>query len=152
MGGLSLEIARTHLKACDPTYTTRSWGDVMDAIMSTKEGETLVRWQVAIQDRPFDLIRHLPLVQTRPEHFQEVLQKGTVSTNVYLRRLHNFALDMQWILAAVLPKRQAVFDQGHTVGALAKALYPDGIEIGEGVLDPEETVRLTDKARPSPQC
>jgi len=42
--------------------------------------------------------------------------------------------------------QQAVFDQGHEVGQLAKQLYPDGIEIGEGVLDLEETVRLTDQA------
>jgi integrase len=106
LGGLSLEIARTYLKACDPSYTTRTWQHVMDSILSAKSGETLVRWKMAVQDRPFDLIRHMHLVETRPEHFQEVLQKGTVSTNVYLRRLHNFALDMQWILAAVLPKRQ----------------------------------------------
>jgi hypothetical protein len=38
--------------------------------------------------------------------------------------------------------QQAVFDQGHEVGALAKQLYPDGIEVGEGVLDLEETLRL----------
>jgi len=30
---------------------------------------------------------------------------------------------------------QAIFDQGHTVGAWAKRLYPDGIEIGPGVTD-----------------
>jgi integrase len=106
LGGLSLEIARTYLKACDPTYTTRTWGHVMDAIMSTKEGETLVRWKMAAQDPAFAMIRKMTLVQTRPEHFLEVLQQGTVSTNVYLRRVHNFALDMQWALAPVLPKRQ----------------------------------------------
>jgi hypothetical protein len=31
------------------------------------------------------------------EHFLRVLAVGTVSTNVYLRRLHNFALDMGWL-------------------------------------------------------
>lgn len=29
-----------------------------------------------------------------------------MSTNVFLRRLHNFALDMDWALKAVIPKRQ----------------------------------------------
>jgi len=43
LGGLSLEIARTYLKACDPSYTTRTWKHVMDAILPTKNGETLVR-------------------------------------------------------------------------------------------------------------
>ncbi len=41
---------------------------------------------------------------------------------------------------------QAVFDQGHEVGALAKQMYPDGQEVGEGVLDLEETLRLTQAA------
>lgn len=30
--------------------------------------------------------------------------------------------------------KQAVFDQGHRIGALAKSLYPDGIEVGEGIV------------------
>ena len=29
-----------------------------------------------------------------------------MSTNVYLRRMHNFALDMNWLPASVIPKRQ----------------------------------------------
>ena len=33
-----------------------------------------------------------------PAHFLKVLELGgTVSTNVYLRRIHNFALDMNWL-------------------------------------------------------
>ena len=43
-------------------------------------------------------------------------------------------------------QQQAVFDQGHEVGALAKELYPDGVEVGEDVTDLEETVRLTREA------
>jgi hypothetical protein len=31
--------------------------------------------------------------------------------------------------------QQAIFDQGHEVGAWAKRLYPDGIEVGEGVVE-----------------
>jgi hypothetical protein len=41
---------------------------------------------------------------------------------------------------------QAIFDQGHEVGALAKKLFPDGIEIGAGVTDLDETIRLTKQA------
>jgi hypothetical protein len=39
--------------------------------------------------------------------------------------------------------RQAIFDQGHEVGALAKKLFPRGVEVGDGVLDLDETLRLT---------
>jgi hypothetical protein len=42
--------------------------------------------------------------------------------------------------------QQAIFDQGHEVGELAKSLFPDGIEIGEGITDLEETLRLTKEA------
>jgi hypothetical protein len=42
--------------------------------------------------------------------------------------------------------QQAIFDQGHAVGELAKSLYPDGIEIGKDITDLEETIRLTQEA------
>jgi hypothetical protein len=40
---------------------------------------------------------------------------------------------------------QAIFDQGHEVGALAKKLYPDGIEVAEGIVDHEKAVEHTQK-------
>jgi integrase len=46
------------------------------------------------------------VLETRAEHFLRVLEAGKVSTNVYLRRIHNFALDMNWLPWPVLPKRQ----------------------------------------------
>ena len=36
----------------------------------------------------------------------KVLRRGTVSTNVYLRRLHNFCTDMNWLPWTLIPKRQ----------------------------------------------
>ena len=41
---------------------------------------------------------------------------------------------------------QAVFDQGHEVGSVAKKLFPEGIEVGQGVTDLAETIRLTKDA------
>ena len=34
------------------------------------------------------------------------MERGKVSTNVYLRRIHNFALAMNWLPVPVIPKRQ----------------------------------------------
>jgi hypothetical protein len=34
------------------------------------------------------------------------MNAGTVSTNIYLRRLHNFAIDMGWLLAPIIPRRK----------------------------------------------
>jgi len=41
---------------------------------------------------------------------------------------------------------QAIFDQGHDVGSLAKQMFPDGIEVGAEVRDLNETIRLTKTA------
>ena len=35
-----------------------------------------------------------------------MLQAGTISTNVFLRRIHNFALDLGWLPWPVIVKRQ----------------------------------------------
>jgi len=41
---------------------------------------------------------------------------------------------------------QAIFDQGHEVGNLAKKLFPTGVEVGHGVDDLDEVLRLTEQA------
>jgi hypothetical protein len=78
----------------------------MDELVKLKKNQTQHRWQTAIKDHAFDGIRQLPLLETRPEHFFRVLGTGKVSTNVYLRRIHNFAVDMSWLPWPVLPKKR----------------------------------------------
>ena len=59
-----------------------------------------------MKEKPFDGIRNHRLIDTQGEHIIATLKSGTVSTNVFLRRLHNFALDLQWLPAPLLPKHQ----------------------------------------------
>ncbi len=47
-----------------------------------------------------------PCLSTTPDLLLAVLKKGTVSTNVYLRRIQNFALDMGWLPWPILRKKQ----------------------------------------------
>ena len=103
---VNLHIARAYLAASDPQIATRNWQFVMEEMVKLKKGETQHRWQTAIKDKAFDLIRHLPVLETRPENFLRVLETENVSTNVYLRRIHNFALDMTWLPWPVIVKRQ----------------------------------------------
>ena len=103
---INLQIARAYLVAADPQISTRNWQHVMDELVKLKKDSTEHRWQTAIKDHAFDSIRRLPLLETRPEHLLRVLEAGKVSTNVYLRRLHNFALDMSWLPWPVLPKKR----------------------------------------------
>ena len=42
--------------------------------------------------------------------------------------------------------QQAIFDQGHEVGALAKQMYPDGVEVGQGITDFDGAIRTTKQA------
>jgi hypothetical protein len=71
-----------------------------------KAGPTLDRWTRAMQDHAFDSIRQRTILETRAEHFLRVLEAGTISTNVFLRRLQNFALDMSWLPWPILPKKR----------------------------------------------
>ncbi len=103
---VNLQIARAYLAASDPQIATRNWQFVMNELVKLKKDQTQHRWQTAIKDKAFDSIRHQPLLETRPEHFLRVLESEKVSTNVYLRRIHNFALDMTWLPWPVLAKKR----------------------------------------------
>jgi hypothetical protein len=46
------------------------------------------------------------IIETQGELMLKILQMGTVSTKVYLRRLHNFCVDMNWLPWPLIAKRQ----------------------------------------------
>jgi integrase len=104
--GISLGLAKVYLNATDPKLASRTWQDVMGHIVASKTDETRRRWDVAIKDKNLDRIRNVKVAETRPEHFDRALADGKVSTNVYLRRIHNHALGMDWLLKPVLPRLQ----------------------------------------------
>jgi integrase len=103
---LNLRIAQAYLAGADPHMTKRTWAELMAEYARTKSEKNRLRYERAIKEKAFDLIRGRPLIDTRPEHFLRVLQAGTVSTNNYLRRFHNFALNLSWLPWPVLPKAQ----------------------------------------------
>ena len=103
---LNLQIAQAYLSASDPEAGTRTWQRVMEIMGQSRQGPTLARWQSATKDAAFDLLRNTPLLATRPEQIFAVLKAGTVSTNIFLRRMHNFALGMGWLPRPVIPRKQ----------------------------------------------
>src|SRR5580658_5482223 len=103
---MNLSLARVYLRHSDPLVTTCTWQNVLDEIISLKTGPTQDRWKSAAKDKAFDLIRDRVLIETQAEHLLAVLRSGTVSTNAFLRKVHNFALDMNWLPAIVIPRRQ----------------------------------------------
>jgi hypothetical protein len=103
---MNLSLARVYLRHSDPMVSIRTWQHVLDAIIQIKSGPTQTRWQSAAKDKAFNLIRGRILIETQAEHLLEVLKVGTVSTNAFLRKVHNFAIDMNWLPATVIPRRQ----------------------------------------------
>lgn len=103
---INRQIARAYLAVGDPQITRRTWRDVLAEIIKLKHDATQERWITASKDQAFELIRELPIFETQADHFLRVLERGRVATNVFLRRIHNFALDMGWLPWPVLPKKQ----------------------------------------------
>src|SRR5262245_57491353 len=87
---INLQIARAYLAVSEPGVATRTWQTAMDELVRLKNGETQRRWRIATQDKAFDGLRGVVILETRSEHFLRTLEQGKVSTNVYLRRIHNF--------------------------------------------------------------
>jgi integrase len=105
---LNQRMAHVYLAGSDPDALTRTWEDVTDAIIASKPAgsDSRYRWTTASKDTAYGLIRVKPLLSTTPDLLLAVLKKGTVSTNVYLRRIQNFALDMGWLPWPILRKKQ----------------------------------------------
>ena len=59
-----------------------------------------------MSEKKLDPIQELPLIETRPEHFLDVIREDTSSTNIFLRRLHGLAAGMKWLPWLVLTSRQ----------------------------------------------
>ena len=78
----------------------------MDEVAKLKHGDTQERWNRAMREQPFDRIRTRAVLDTQPEHFIAVLDAGKVSTNIFLRRLQNAAVDFGWLPAPLIPRRQ----------------------------------------------
>jgi integrase len=103
---LNLQIAKAYLAGTDNGIQTRTWQQAIEAVTATKQGANQYRWQTAAKDKAFAIIRDRVIIETQGETLLEVLKAGTVSTNVFLRRLHNFCVDMNWLPWPLIPKRQ----------------------------------------------
>ena len=103
---INRQIGMAYLSGSDPALVERVWQDVMEDIIKDKTGPTLHRWKTAIKDSAFDHIRNQIVVTTQAADLKAVLRRGTISTNVYLRRLQNHCLDMGWLPTRILPKKQ----------------------------------------------
>ena len=103
---LNLQIAKAFLAGTDNGITTRTCQHDIDTLTGTKPGASRERWLRVVRDRALAPLQPRVIIETRAEVLLRVLQSGTVSTNVYLRRLHDFCADMNWLPWPLIPKRQ----------------------------------------------
>lgn len=100
-------LGQTYLAGSDPKALSRTWQDVLTAIIASKipGSDNQHRWISVSKDHAFKPLLTVPLLKTTPEQLLQVVNKGTVSTNVFLRRIQNFALDMGWLPWPILRKK-----------------------------------------------
>lgn len=103
---LNLSLARAYLAGHDPAMMSRTWTTVMEQTSHHGRPATQERYQRAGRDKAFDLIRDKPLIQTTADDLLRVLRAGGRCTNHFLRRLHNLALGLGWILSPILHPKQ----------------------------------------------
>src|SRR5258706_8744315 len=102
---LNLQIAKAYLAGTDSGVSSRTWQNALDAVIDTKHGSTRDRWRRAAKETALDLIRDRVIIETQAQHLLACLKAGTVSTNVHLRKLHNFCLSMNWLPWPLIPRR-----------------------------------------------
>ena len=103
---LNLQIAKAYLSGTDSSVNTRTWQSAIESLTNSKSGANQHRWRIAARDKAFAPLLPRVIIETPGELLLNVMQAGTVSTNVYLRRLHNFCVDMNWLPWPLVPKRQ----------------------------------------------
>jgi len=94
---LNLQIARAYLAGSDSGVATRTWAMALEALIQTKKGSTRDRWVRAGRDQALtDLLPRI-IMETRAEEVLAAVARGKVSTNIQLRKLHNYCVGMTWL-------------------------------------------------------
>jgi integrase len=103
---LNLQIAKAYLAGTDNGVTTRTWRHAIESLTDTKLGANQERWLRVVKDRALAPLLPQVIIETKGEALLNAMHAGTISTNVFLRRLHNFCVDMNWLPWPLIPKRQ----------------------------------------------
>ena len=99
-------MAKAYLAGRSPQLGTRTWDAVMVALEKRGRESTQERCARAMKSEPFSLLRKIPLIETDSQLFLDVLhhKRAGTSTNAWLRALHNFALNLGWLLSPVMAR------------------------------------------------
>jgi hypothetical protein len=103
----NLQKARIYLAASDAAVATRTWQTALGAVIASKPkgSQNRHRWETFSKDQAIGPLLDRVILETRAEDLLNVLNEGMVSTNVFLRRLHNFCIGMGWLPWPILAKK-----------------------------------------------
>ena len=99
---LNLHLARAYLTASDPAFVERTWQSVMEQLQSRGKDSSRERYANVFKSSAFDGLRHKKLLETTADDFLAVFKDGKVSIVCFLKRLHNFAVNLGWIAVPIV--------------------------------------------------
>jgi integrase len=100
---LNLHLARAYLTASDPAFVERTWQTVMEQLQARGKDSSRERYASVFKSPSFDGLRNKKLLETTADDLLSIFKEGKVSIIHFLKRLHNFALDLGWIAVPVVP-------------------------------------------------
>jgi integrase len=101
---LNKGMAKVYLSASSPEFATRTWSDVMEHYVKSGVESTRDRKERAFRSRPFAALKMTKLIDTEASHFLNAIEHKQAgnSTHHYLRRLHNYAMYLGWLISPVM--------------------------------------------------
>jgi len=99
---LNLHLARAYLTASDPAFVERTWQTVMEQLQSRGKDSSRERYATVFKSPCFDALRRKKLLETTADDFFAVFKSSKVSIVYFLKRLHNFALNLGWIAIPIV--------------------------------------------------
>jgi len=104
---INRQIGLIYLASTDPDVLSRTWNDVIVSYCESRklDGPSLDRLARAGRAKAVAPLLNRKIIDTKPEEFLQCLNSGGVSVNVYLRRWHNHALEMDWLPKRVLSSK-----------------------------------------------
>jgi integrase len=101
---LNKGMAKVYLSAASPEFASRTWSDVMEHYVKSGVESTRDRKERAFRSRPFAALKMTKLLDTEAIHLLNAIEHKQAgnSTHHYLRRLHNYALHLGWLISPVM--------------------------------------------------
>lgn len=102
---MNLVMAKTFLAAQDPKMITRTWADVFDRFVDRESEATATRHERVVRTKAMQFLKDKRLIETTADDLISAMKIGPASTIAFLQTMHNDALGMGWIPAAILPRK-----------------------------------------------